>query len=465
MRIAIVNGTVVNAEGAFGADVVIDGPSIRGIGSSGDEFAVGADRVIDASGKYVIPGGIDPHTHFELPAHGTVATDTFETGTRAAAIGGTTTVIDFATQSRGASLSEGLEAWHRKADGLCAIDYGFHMVMSDVNKRSLEEVGRLVEEGVTDFKLYTAYPDAVLSDDGAIFRAMSRATETGALIMIHAENGLAIDAIAERMVAEGKVAPYYHALSRPPILEGEATHRALTLAEAASAPVYFVHLSARQALDHLRAARARGLPAFAETCPQYLLLTIDDMGTDFEGAKYVISPPLRTAEHCEALWAALRNRDIDVVATDHAPFSFEQKQVGRSDFRNIPNGMPGVEDRIDLLHDAGVVAGRISLGRWVELTSTSPAKLFGLFPQKGMLAPGSDADVVVYDPTRKRTISADDQHMGVDYNPWEGRVVQGRAETVISRGKVVVDRGSYVGSPGDGRYVKRRPSSYLTTGI
>jgi dihydropyrimidinase len=453
MRTVITNGTVVNADGTFRADVLVDGETIAAVGTVG---GVAADRSIDAAGKLVIPGAIDVHTHMELPFGGTSAKDTFETGTRAAAFGGTTTIIDFAVQSRGATLREGLDAWHAKAEGNCAIDYGFHMIMSDVNDATLVEMDQLVAEGVTDFKLFTAYPGVFFSDDGAIFRAMQRTAINGATILMHAENGLAIDVVAADAIAAGRTDPYYHGVVRSPIFEGEATNRVIRLAEAADVPVYIVHLSARDALRMVAEARDRGARAFAETCPQYLFLSLDDMGNGFEGAKFVCSPPLRPADHQEDLWTGLVKDDLQVVSTDHCPFDFHgQKELGRGDFRKVPNGLPGVEDRLDLMHDGGVVAGRLTRERWVEVCSAAPARMFGLAGRKGVIAPGADADIVIYDPERRHVISAATQHMDVDYSCYEGREVQGGSDVVLSRGRVIIEGGAYTGSRGDGRFLKR----------
>jgi dihydropyrimidinase len=453
MRTLIKGGTVVNADGSTEADVLVDGEQVAQLGP---DLEVAADATIDASGKYVIPGAIDVHTHMELPFGGTFAKDTFETGTRAAAFGGTTSIIDFAVQSRGASLREGLDAWHAKAEGNATVDYGFHMIMSDVNDATLAEMDQLVAEGVTDFKLFTAYPGVFYSDDGAIFRAMQQTAKNDGLIMMHAENGLAIDVVAEQYVADGKTDPYYHGVVRYPIFEGEATNRVIRLAEAAGVPVYIVHLSARDALEQVRAARERGAQAFAETCPQYLFLSLDDMGNGFEGAKYVCSPPLRPKDHWEDLWRGLVEDDLQIVSTDHCPFDFhDQKQLGQGDFRKVPNGLPGVEDRVDLLHDGGVVGGRLTRERWVEVISAAPARMFGLAGRKGVVAPGADADIVVYDPARKHTISAKTHHMDVDYSCYEGREVQGGSDVVLSRGRVVVENGEWKGEKGWGRFLRR----------
>jgi dihydropyrimidinase len=466
MRTLITGGAVVNADGSTTADVLIDGETIAAVGRglSGTDLAQGVERTIDATGKLVIPGAIDVHTHMELPFGGTFAKDTFETGTRAAAFGGTTTIIDFAVQTRGKSLRDGLDAWHAKAEGRACVDYGFHMIMSDVHDQTLAEMDTLVDEGVTDFKLFTAYPGVFFSDDGAIFRAMQQSAKNGGLIMMHAENGLAIDVVAAQAVEVGQTDPYYHGVVRYPIFEGEATNRVICLAEAAGVPVYIVHLSARDALERVRAARDRGAMAFAETCPQYLFLSLDDMGNGFEGAKYVCSPPLRPSDHWDDLWRGLVKDDLQVVSTDHCPFDFaDQKQLGQGDFRKVPNGLPGVEDRVDLMHDGGVVGGRISRERWVEVLSAAPARMFGLAGRKGIVAAGADADLVIYDPDRRHTISAATHHMNVDYSCYEGREVQGGSDIVLSRGKVVVEAGEWKGAAGDGRFLKRTTSrQYLT---
>jgi dihydropyrimidinase len=456
MRTLITNGTIVTADGSYVADLLIDGETIAQIGRDPAGASVTADQTLDATGKYVIPGGIDVHTHMELPFGGTFAKDTFETGTRAAAFGGTTTIVDFAVQGRGQSLREGLDAWHAKAEGNAVADYGFHMIMSDVNDATLAEMDTLVTEGVPDFKLFTAYPGVFYSDDGAILRAMQQTAGNGGLIMMHAENGMAIDVVAAQTVAAGTTDPIGHGLARKAVFEGEATNRVIRLAEAAGVPVYIVHLSAREALHEVRAARDRGSPVFAETCPQYLFLSLDDLGSGFEGAKFVCSPPLRTKDHWDDLWGGLLKDDLQLVATDHCPFDFHgQKDLGRGDFRKVPNGLPGVEDRIDLLHDGGVVAGRISKERWVEIVSTAPAKLFGMFPRKGTIAVGSDADLVIYDPDRRRTISAASHHMDVDYSCYEGRTVRGASDVVLSRGLVIVRNGEFSGRKGHGQFIRR----------
>ncbi|PXY27629.1 dihydropyrimidinase [Prauserella muralis] len=460
MRTLIRGGTVLSSTGAATADVLVDGETIAAVAAPG--VFTEADTVLDATGRYVLPGGIDAHTHMEMPFGGTFSADTFETGTRAAAWGGTTTIIDFAVQAKGTSLLSTLDKWHEKAEGDCAIDYGFHMIVSDVNDGTLKEMESCVDSGVSSFKMFMAYPGVFYSTDGEILRAMHKATETGATIMMHAENGIAIDQLVARALAEGKGEPVQHGLTRPPELEGEATSRAITLAKVTGAPLYIVHLSAAQALAAVAQARDEGQNVFAETCPQYLYLSIEDLAKpDFEGAKYVASPPLREKHHQADLWRGLRTNDLSVVSTDHCPFCFkDQKELGRGDFSKIPNGMPGVEHRMDLLHQ-GVVAGEISLARWVEACSTTPARMFGLYPRKGVLAPGSDADIVIYDPAAEQTLSAATHHMAVDYSAYEGMTITGKVDTVLSRGRVVVDGGEYHGSAGHGRFLSRDLCQYL----
>lgn len=456
MRTLITNGLVVTADGSYPADVLVDGETIALVGADLAAAGVTADATLDATGKYVVPGGIDVHTHMELPVGGTFAKDTFESGSKAAAHGGTTTIIDFAAQTKGRPLREGLETWHAKAAGNAVLDYGFHMMIADVNDATLAEMDQLIAEGVPDFKLFTAYPGVQFSPDDHIFRAMQRTRKNGGLIMMHAENGPVIDVIAADLVAAGMTDPIGHALARYSILEGEATNRVIRLAEAAGVPVYIVHLSSRDALEAVTAARDRGAMAFAETCPQYLFLSLDDMGNGFEGAKYVCSPPLRPKDHQADLWRGLRTDDLQLVATDHCPFDFHgQKELGRGDFRKIPNGLPAVEDRVDLLHDGGVVGGRISRERWVEIMATAPAKMFGMYPKKGTIAVGSDADILLYDPNRRRTISAATHHMDVDYSIFEGFEIQGGSDVVMSRGTILVRDGAWVGPAGHGRFLHR----------
>ncbi|MEI5008033.1 dihydropyrimidinase [Streptomyces sp. PmtA] len=463
-RTLIRGGLVLTAADETHADVLVEDGRVAALAAHGSTAAESwtADRTIDATGKYVIPGGVDAHTHMELPFGGTFASDTFETGTRAAAWGGTTTIVDFAVQTKGQSLREGLDAWYAKADGNCAIDYGFHMILSDVDESSLKEMDLLVEEGVTSFKLFMAYPGVFYSDDGQILRAMQRGTANGGLIMMHAENGIAIDVLVEQALARGETDPRYHGEVRKVLLEAEATHRAVQLARVAGAPLYVVHVSAEEAVAELAAARDKGLPVFGETCPQYLFLSTDNLAEpDFEGAKYVCSTPLRPREHQAALWRGLRTDDLQVVSTDHCPFCFSgQKDLGRGDFSKIPNGLPGVENRMDLLHQA-VLDGHISRRRWIDIACAAPARMFGLYPKKGTIAPGADADIVVYDPHAEQVLSAETHHMNVDYSAYEGKRITGRVETVLSRGEVVVDEREFTGRAGHGVFTPRSTCQYL----
>ncbi|GAB3278184.1 dihydropyrimidinase [Parasphingorhabdus pacifica] len=466
-RTLIRGGLVVTATDEVLADVLVEGEQVAAVASpeSGlaEQWRAGADVVLDAENHYVIPGGVDGHTHMEMPFGGTFASDTFETGTRAAAWGGTTTIIDFAIQPMGRSPREGFDSWQAKADGQCAIDYGFHMILSDVGDQSVKEMDALVGEGVSSFKMFMAYPGVFYSDDGQILRAMQQAAENGALTMMHAENGIAIDVLVQQALASGNTEPRFHGQVRHPLLEAEATHRAIQLSRVADVPLYIVHVSSTEALGEIAQARDAGRNVFGETCPQYLFLTVDELARPgFEGAKYVCSTPLRTEEHQAALWRGLRTNDLSVVSTDHCPFCFTpQKELGSGDFSKIPNGMPGVENRIDLLHQA-VVDGRINRRRWVELASTTPARMFGLHPRKGTIAPGSDADIVIYDPDAEQVLSVQTHHMNIDYNPYEGKRVTGRPRTVLSRGEVIVDAGAYSGRPGRGRFLPRSTCQYLT---
>ena len=453
MKTLIKNGRIVTAVDDYRADILIENEMVSVIGA---KLEMEADKAIDASNKLVIPGGIDPHTHMELPFGGTEASDDFFTGTRAAAFGGTTTIIDFAVQYKGQTLTEAVDNWHAKAEGRTAIDYGFHLITTELEDERVPELHKLMDEGVTSFKLFMAYPGVFLVDDATIFRAMSAAGERGGLICMHAENGVVINEIIKRALAQGRTAPKYHALTRPTIAEAEGVHRAIRIAEMAEAPVYIVHLSCSEALDQVRQARDRGLPAFAETCPQYLFLSIDDYGDGWDGAKYVMTPPLRDKANQAELWKGLRTDDLQVISTDHCPFCMkEQKELGRDDFSKIPNGAPGVEHRVPLIYNGGVVENRVSLNRFVELTSTAAAKMFGLFPKKGTIAVGSDADIVIFDPEKEQTISAETHHMNVDYSAYEGKTIKGVVEIVLSRGRVVIENNEYKGKAGDGKFLKR----------
>ncbi len=453
MKTLIKNGRVVTAVDDYTADILIEGETISVIGKQLD---MEADKVIDASGKLVIPGGIDPHTHMELPFGGTQASDDFFTGTRGAAFGGTTTIIDFAVQYKGESMIQAVDNWHAKAEGKTVIDYGFHLITTDFEDGKQEEMHTLMDEGITSFKLFMAYPGVFLVDDATIFRAMTAAGERGGLICMHAENGVVINEIIKRALAAGRTAPKYHALTRPTVAEAEGVHRAIAIAEMAETPVYIVHLSCTDALNQVREARDRGIPAFAETCPQYLFLSIDDYGDGWDGAKYVMTPPLREKSNQAELWKGLKMDDLQVISTDHCPFCMkEQKELGKNDFSLIPNGAPGVEYRMSLIYNGGVVENRISLNRFVELTSTAAAKMFGLFPKKGTIAVGSDADIVIFDPEKEHTLTLETQHMNVDYCTYEGKKIKGAVETVLSRGRVVIENGECPVEKGSGQFLKR----------
>ena len=479
-RTLIRGGTVITANETTAADVLIDDEKVVALFERGGEgflerlsataVEIAADTVIDATGKYVVPGAIDVHTHFDLPFGGTYVSDDFETGTRAAAYGGTTSIVDFAVQVKGESVRQGFDNWMEKADGNCAIDYGFHMIVGDINEQSLKEMEAMIGEGVTSFKLFMAYPGVLYSTDGEIFRAMQQAAGDGSTIMMHAENGIAIDVLREQAIAAGQTEPKYHTTTRPPTTESEAVHRSLILADLAGCPLYVVHMSAKEGVAALTLARDQGQNAFGETCPQYLFLNWEDhvSAPGFEGAKYVCSTPIRPkAEgHSEYLWNALARDDLQIVSTDHAGFYYDddeegprklgrQKRLGEGNFTLIPNGLPGVEERFNVMYQGGVVEGRVGLNRWIELCCTNPAKMFGMYPKKGTIAVGSDADIVIYDPGASFTYTADTIHMNVDYTAYDGMEISGRIDSVLARGKVIIENEGYVGTKGDGRYLKR----------
>ena len=457
MRTLITNGHIVTATDDFRGEILIENEQIMALGMPGTFAAVQNDMVLDAQGKYIFPGAIDVHTHMELPLPTTVASDDFETGTIAAACGGTTTILDFANQQRGHSLAEALESWHAKARGKAAIDYGFHITITDLAAAPEAAMDDMIAAGVTTFKLLMAYPNTFMVDDETIYRVLRRSAKLGGLVMVHAENGIVIDLLIREAVAAGHTAPIYHALTRPGILEGEAAQRAITLAALAESPLYVVHVSCAHSLRAVAAARVKGLPVWGETCPQYLYLNDSCYAAaGFEGAKFVCTPPMRSVADNEALWLGLERHELSVVSTDHAPFNFHgQKELGLHDFTKIPNGLPGVEHRVILLYQ-GVREGKLNLQHFVDLVSTMPARLFGLFPRKGTIAPGSDADLLIFDPERTLTISASNQHQRVDYNPYEGMHVQGVPDTVLLRGKVIVRDGQYVGGKGVGQFLSRR---------
>lgn len=456
MDLKIVNGTVVTATKTLRAEVGIDrGKIIRMAGKIKDP----ADEVLDAKGLCIFPGGVDIHTHLDMPFGGTVSSDDFRTGTIAAAFGGTTTIVDFAIQGKGMTLRDTLETWMKKAEGKAVIDYGFHVAITDLNDAIMEEIPQMVASGVPSFKCFLAYKGALMIDDGALYRVLLKSKSAGALVMIHGENGDVLDVLIKDFLAQGKTEPRYHALSRPPEAEGEATGRGIAIAQMAKAPIYIVHLSCKQALEKVKAARDARFPAFAETCPQYLLLSYQNyLEPGFGGAKYVMSPPLRDRSNWKVLWKGLADGYLQVVSTDHCPFNFKgQKEMGKDSFAAIPNGAPGIEHRISLLFSEGVNKKRITIKRFVDLVSTSPAKLFGLFPEKGTVAVGSDADLVLFDPKASFKISALTQHQNVDYTPYEGFKGKGMVKVVISGGQVIVRDGEFLGKPGAGRFLKRKP--------
>ena len=460
MSLLIQNGRVITASDDYVADVYCENGSIVAIGADlASRFR--AARTIDAKGQYVLPGGIDVHTHLDMPFGGTTSADDFETGTIAAAFGGTTSLVDFAIQYRGQTMRHALDEWMKKASGKAVIDYSFHMIVTELPDAGLGDMDVMVrDEGVTSFKLFMAYPGVFMVDDATIFRALRRTGENGGLVCMHAENGGVIDLLVQEALRKGHKAPKYHALTRPPRAEGEATGRAIALAEMAGVPIYIVHLSSADALQKVREARDMGLPAFAETCPQYLFLSYDNYEEPgFDGAKYVMSPPLREKWHQDVLWKGLAKDDLQVISTDHCPFCMAgQKELGTDDFSKIPNGAPGIETRLTLVHNGGVRQGRISLNRFVELCSTTPAKMFGLFPRKGTIAVGTDADIVVFNPEKQQTLGLKTLHMRVDYNPYEGTVVRGAPSYVISRGAVIIENDRFVGTRGAGQFLKRGPS-------
>ena len=456
MSVLIKSGRIVTAADDYVGDIFVEDGKVSLIGGSLD---VEADKVIDAAGKYVIPGAIDPHTHMEMPFGGTVSCDDFTSGTTSAAFGGTTTIVDFCLQQPGQSLPDALATWHEKIErAKPLVDVGFHLAVTDLSDGgTLDDLAKAPEEGVTSYKLFMAYKGAIMVDDETLFKTMRVASETGALVMVHAENGDAIDVLVKEALSEGRTEPKWHAATRPPITEGEATNRAIQLARVAGAPLYVVHVSCDEAIEPIARARTNDWHAWGETCTQYLF--IDETALDqpnFEGAKYVYTPPPRPKKNQELLWHALATDVLSVVSTDHCPFNWDgQKTLGKDDFSKIPNGGPGIENRLHMLHHFGVREGRISMRRFVELVSTNPARFFGLYPRKGTIAVGSDADIVVFDHEKRHTISVERHHSNIDYNLYEGTEVVGAPEVVLVRGQVVVENDELVGEPGTGQFVKR----------
>ncbi len=450
----IKHGTIVTGSDTYSADIGIKDEKITVIA---DDLSENGAEVIDAAGKYVFPGGIDVHTHLDMPFCDTTSKDDFETGTIAAACGGTTSIIDFCIQSKGQTLAEALEVWHAKAKDKAVIDYGFHVAITDMNENILAEMKEIIKEGCPSFKLFMTY-EGLRVDDEKLLEALIQARDNGGLICVHAENYYVIKYMVEKFKKEGKNEPIYHALSRPPFVESEATGRAIKLAQFADAPLYIVHLTCKLSLDEVSRARKANGKIMAETCPQYLLLSEDNYKEpDFNGAKYVISPPIRTADNQKYLWQGLKDNELQVVSTDHCSFDFKgQKDMGKDFFGKIPNGAPGIETRIPLIYDRGVNTGKISLNRFVEITSTNPAKIFGMYSQKGTIAIGSDADLVIFDPKLKKTISQKMLHENVDYTAYEGFEVMGYPVVTLSRGKVVAKEGEFVGTVGAGKFIARK---------
>ncbi|MED3725230.1 dihydropyrimidinase [Priestia filamentosa] len=455
MKKIIKNGCIVTASDTFEGDICIEGERIVGIGNGFDEDHA---EMIDAKGLYIFPGGIDPHTHLEMPFGGTVSKDDFETGTIAAAFGGTTTVIDFCLTKKGEPLQKAINEWHDKSSGKAFIDYGFHLMIGEINSAVLNELPSVIsEEGISSFKVFMAYKNVFQADDATLFQTLKEAEKLGALVMVHAENGDVIEYLTEKALKEGKTDPIYHALTRPPELEGEATGRAAVLTEMANSQLYVVHVTCQEAVTKIAEARRRGVDIWGETCPQYLVLDQSYLEKEnFEGAKYVWSPPLREKKNLDYLWKALQNGELQTIGSDQCSFDFKgQKDLGLGNFTKIPNGGPIIEDRFSILYSEGVAKGRISLGQFVDLVSTRSAKLFGLYPKKGSIVVGGDADLVLFDPKIKRTISSSTHHMNVDYNPFEGMEVTGEPVSVLSKGEFVIRDKKLVGKKGHGTYIKR----------
>ncbi|WP_335870861.1 dihydropyrimidinase [Bacillus sp. 2205SS5-2] len=462
MKKIIKNGVIVTATDQYEADILIEEGKIVNIGHNHTSENA---EIVDAKGAYVFPGGIDPHTHLEMPFGGTVSKDDFETGTIAAAFGGTTTVIDFCLTNKGEPLQNAISTWHKKSENKAVVDYGFHLMIGEMNDKVLSELTEVIEkEGITSFKVFMAYKNVFQADDETLFQTLIQAKELGALVMVHAENGDVIDYLTKKALANEQTDPIYHALTRPPEVEGEATGRAATLTGLADSQLYVVHVSCADAVEKITQAREKGFDVWGETCPQYLLLDESYLERpNFEGAKYVWSPPLRQKWHQDVLWNALKSGQLQTLGSDQCSFDFKgQKDLGKGDFTKIPNGGPFIEDRVSVLYSEGVEKGRITINQFVDIMSTRVAKLFGLFPQKGTIAVGSDADLVIFDPSVERTISAETHHMAVDYNAFEGMKIKGEPVSVFSRGEYVIKEKKFVGQAGRGQYVKRAKYGELT---
>ena len=452
MSVLIKNGRIVTATDNYIGDVLIEGETVSAVGRG---LAATADKVIDATGLLVMPGGVDPHVHLDMPFMGTFSSDTHETGTRAALFGGTTMVIDFVLQRQGHSLKEALAEWNGRAFGNAVGDYGFHMAVTDYNDATRKEIAEMVEQGITSFKTFMAYKGALMIDDRQMTGLMQEVRRQGGIVTVHATNGDMIDYLIAKHRAEGKLSPLYHYLSQPEVTEAEASSRFADIANYTGCPGYIVHLTCEGALNAVRNATRRNQKVFVETCIQYLLLDASLYEKDFEGAKWVMSPPLRQKKDQETLWAGINQGLVNVVATDHCPFMWQQKLMGEKDFSKIPNGHPAIENRMELLYSEGVHKGRISLNKYVEVACTNPAKIFGLFPRKGTIAPGSDADIVLFDPLAKHTLSASTHHMNVDYSAYEGWELTGKVRTVLLRGKVAIDNGKCLVEKGNGKFIPR----------
>jgi dihydropyrimidinase len=463
MSLLIKNGHVITATDSYIGDILIEGEKITAIGSNltaGSNLPAQADTVIDATGLLVLPGGIDPHVHLDMPFMGTFSSDTHETGTRAALFGGTTTVIDFVLQTQGRSLKEALGQWNSRARGTAVGDYSFHMAVTDFNDSTRQEIREMIEsEGITSFKTFMAYKGALMIDDRQMTALMQEVRQQGGLVTVHATNGDMIDYLIAKHRAEGKLGPRYHYLSQPEVTEAEASGRFADIADYTGCPGYIVHLTCEGALNAVRNATRRNQHLFVETCIQYLLLDDSLYEKDFEGAKWVMSPPLRKPKDQTTLWAGINQGLVNVVATDHCPFRWEQKRLGEKDFSKIPNGHPAIENRMELLYSEGVHKGRISLNKYVEVACTNPAKIFGMFPRKGTIAPGSDADIVLFDPNKTHTLSAATHHMNVDYSAYEGWELTGKVKTVLLRGRIAIDDNKCLVEKGYGQFIKRNKVS------